>query len=215
FMTVAADAREAASNRQDALTAAHALVLEHEPTVKAETFALAKGFVTGDHDGSHLDDELTSEPHPLSAFKINMGSSSLRGHGLRLAHASAATADEQEWVRDQAVSLLRSSDPQDVHYAASVLTGLPDEITRMIDANLLAGHQQSVVRQASALLCLSEPERYRELLLRLAADHDFRVRRTLAHAVARRTDDTRAAVTAVLEVLTQDPRHSVRSALTA
>ncbi|MGH3696423.1 MAG: HEAT repeat domain-containing protein [Pseudonocardiaceae bacterium] len=215
FMTVAADAREAASNRQDALTAARNFVREQETAVKAETFALAKGFVTGDHDGSHLDDELTGEPHPLSALKVNMGSSSLRGHGLRLAHASAATADQQVWVRDQAVSLLRSSDRQDVHFAASVLTGLPEEIRRVIDANLLAAHQQPVVRQASALLCLSEPERYRELLLRLAADHDFRVRRTLAHAVARVTDPTRAAVTAVLEVLTHDPRHSVRSALTA
>ncbi len=124
FMTVAADAREAASNRQDALTAASSLALEQEPAVKAETFALAKAFVTGDHDGSHLD-ELTSEPHPLSAFKVNMGSASLRGRGLRLAHASAATTDAQEWVRDQAVSLLRSSDPQDVHFAASVSPDSP------------------------------------------------------------------------------------------
>ncbi|MGH4016355.1 MAG: hypothetical protein ACRDSL_21000 [Pseudonocardiaceae bacterium] len=123
-MTVAADAREAASNRQDALTAASSLALEQEPAVKAETFALAKAFVTGDHDGSHLD-ELTSEPHPLSAFKVNMGSASLRGRGLRLAHASAATTDAQEWVRDQAVSLLRSSDPQDVHFAASVSPDSP------------------------------------------------------------------------------------------
>jgi hypothetical protein len=84
--------------------------------------------------------------------------------------------------RDQAVGLLRSSEPRDVHSAASILTGLPDEIRRVIDANLLAGHQQPVVRQASSLMCLHEPERYRELLLRLAADPDFRVRRTLAHA---------------------------------
>jgi len=33
--------------------------------------------------------------------------------------------------------------------------------------------------------------------------------------IARDTDPTRTAVTAVLEVLTQDPRHSVRFALTA
>ncbi|MGH8571354.1 MAG: hypothetical protein ACREX8_02100, partial [Gammaproteobacteria bacterium] len=57
----------------------------------------------------------------------------------------------------------------------------------MIDANLLAGHQQSVVRQASVLLCLSESERYRELLLRLATEPrlsgsaDTRTRRRPSH----------------------------------
>jgi hypothetical protein len=118
LMTVAADAREAASNRQDALTAARNFVLEQARPLKAETFTFAKAFVTGEHDGSHLD-ELTGKPHPLSAFKVSMGSASLRGHGLRLAHASATTADDLQWVRDQAVNLLRSSDPQDNYYAAS------------------------------------------------------------------------------------------------
>lgn len=211
-MTVAADPREAASNRQDALGAAQTLVAKQEPTVKAETFQSAEGFVTGNHDGSHLD-ALTGEPHPLSAFKINMGSPSLRGYGLRLAHTSATTADELEWVRDQAVSLLQTSDPMDVHFAALTLARLPDEITRMIDANLLAGHQHSSVRQTSALLCLNRPEPYSELLLRLAADRDFRVRRTLAQGVARSTN-TSPAITAVRNVLARDPRYTVRSALT-
>ncbi|WP_326920442.1 hypothetical protein [Actinophytocola sp.] len=212
LMSIATDPREAASNRQDALTAASNLVLEQEPAVKAETFALARGFVTGDHDGSHLD-ELTGEPHPLSAFKITMGSASLRGPGLRLAHKSATTADEQEWVRDQAMNLLRSSDQHDIHIGASVLAGLPADITRMIDANLLAGHQHSIVQQVSALLSMNEPERYPELLPRLATDHDFRVRRTLAQAVVRDNNPTPTAVRTVLEILTQDPRHSVRSAI--
>lgn len=151
--------------------------------------------------------------HPLSAIKINLGSSSLRGHGLRLALAAATTPEDHEWVREQAVNLLRSSDQLDINHAAQVLADLPPQSTRNTDANLLAGHQYYVVRQAASVLSIREPDRYSELLLRLASDHDRRVRQTLAQAVANAIDPKPAALVAVLDILAQDPRHSVRSQL--
>ncbi|TKA08478.1 hypothetical protein FCI23_27570 [Actinacidiphila oryziradicis] len=164
----------------------------------------------GERKGSHLDDELTGTPHRLSSFKISMGSTSLRGPALLLAAASATTPEEHAWARDQAIILLRSEDAADVHAAAQVLSYLPQEATDAVDANLLAAHPHNSVRQASAVLCLRHPTRYRSTTMQLATDKDFRVRRTLAQAAAQADDSEPTA--AVLDLLAHDRRHSVRAA---
>jgi len=86
-LTVAEDAREAALNRNDALTAARNLVLDQTDDVKADAHRRARAFVTGDRDGSYLDAEV-GQHRPLSAFQPNLGPVTLRGHGL----ASPTTA---------------------------------------------------------------------------------------------------------------------------
>lgn len=108
LLDVERDPHEVALNRREALTGACNLVIDQPDDVRRETFAASRSFVLGEQDGSTLD-EYTGEPHPLSSFKVNLGSASFRGHGLRLAAASANTPEEQEWVRDQAVTLLRSA----------------------------------------------------------------------------------------------------------
>lgn len=172
-------------------------MIEQAADVKQETFAISTAFVLGEHDGSHLDD-LTGNPHPLSALKISMGTASLRGDGLQLAAASAITTKQQEWVRDQATGLLSSDDTPEVHAAAVTLSQLPREITNNVDVSLLAAHPHFGVRQAATILCMRQPERHRDTAMRLAADRDFRVRRTLAQAAARIPSERSQTVTEIL-----------------
>lgn len=211
LMVVASDPREVASNRQDALTGARNLVLAQPADVRADVFEQAQLFAVGDRDGSALDD-FTGKPHPLSAAKINMGTASLRGDGLKLAHAAADRPEQHEWVRQQAVDLLRSDVQRDLHAAAVVLNGLPSEITDAVEAGLLAASEHAVVRQVAGLLAVRAPDRYQAVLSRLASDADHRVRRTLAEGIARSKGAVLGPLASARSTLQQDRRHSVRSA---
>ncbi|MCW2752469.1 MAG: hypothetical protein JWR83_3579, partial [Aeromicrobium sp.] len=225
-LTIATDRREAAKNRQDALTAAGNLVLVQRDDVKAAVHARSRAFVDGNEDGSFLDDE-TTNPHPLSTMRIDFGSASLRADGLRLARCSAVTEDDRKWVRDRAVVMLGSNDEHLVRECASTLSRLG------ADAALLAGHPLPVVRQLATVVAVAAPARYALALRALAADPDSRVRTLLAHrlheaqmqpadtaadkyALSRTDEDcqcaTRAIISEVLGVLGEDIRHTVRRA---
>ncbi|MET9956777.1 hypothetical protein ABZ135_35245 [Streptomyces sp. NPDC006339] len=211
LLEVAGDPREAAFNRQDALTGARNLVIRLPAEDKAVTFQFSKAFVHGDRDGSHLDAEVTGRPHPLSSFQISSASASLRGHGMYLAAASAAVLAEREWVRDRALDFLHSDDGSLVQAAAVTLSAIGSDVTGDSDLNLLATHQHIGVRQASAVLCMQHVERHQELAMRLANDSDVRVRRTLAEAAADVAPERVASTAAILEILREDVRHSVRA----
>ncbi|PJE97217.1 hypothetical protein CUT44_13760 [Streptomyces carminius] len=212
LMSIAGDAREVASTRQDALIGARNLVVSLPSGTWQQTFESAKKFVLGERDGSHLDAEVAGAPHPLSALQISMGSASLRGKALLLAAASANLPEEHAWICDQAIGLLRSKDTADLQDAAVALVRLPQEVTASVDASLLAAHSHVSVRQASAVLCLRHPLRYQATSLRLAQDSDFRVRRVLAHEAAQAGMEGSESTTAILNLLARDPRHSIRTA---
>lgn len=213
LLALADDPREAASTRQEALIGVRNIVLGSPRTATHEVFAAAQVFALGTYDRSRYD-ELMGSSHPLSTFKINLGSGSLRAAGLRLAGSSAVTTEDQAWSRDRAVGMLRSDEPSEVNAAALTLNELPQEITDKIDADLLAAHEHRSVRQLSAVLSMRSPARYRETALRLCLDSDFRVRRTLAEAAAGTASEASDVVEEVLRLLAQDPRHSVRAATT-
>ncbi|WP_406502319.1 hypothetical protein [Streptomyces sp. NBC_01602] len=214
LVAVAGDQRESASNRQDALIGAYNLVIDQPPALKATTFRASQLFALGEFDGSRLD-EFTGPAHPLSSFKVNFGSASLRGHGLRLAAASATTPDEQTWVRDQATELLRSADESDVLHAALALSQLPRDVTADIDTHTLADHGHIAARQLSAVLCVQDLGRYANAAKRLAADPSVRVRRTLAEAAATLAEPRSPEAAELLDRLNKDPHSSIRAAARA
>ena len=216
MLTVAADRREAAQNRQEALTAASNLVREQSDQVKAGVHARSRAFVDGDQDGSFLDAE-TTNPHPLSAMKVNFGSASLRAAGLRLAQCSAITDKDRIWVRDRAAVMLGSNDEHLVREGALTLSRLGADMIGDLDATLLAGHPMPVVRQLAAFLAAATPVRYAQALQALAADSDSAVRTLLAQRLYKAKPQAActsadAIITDVLGVLSEDRRHTVRRA---
>lgn len=231
MLAVAADRREAAHNRQDALTAAGNLVINQGDDVKALVHARSRAFVDGHEDGSFLDSEVTN-PHPLSDIRVDFGSPSLRAAGLRLAECSTVTNDDQRWVRDQAAIMLGSDDRILVGQCAVTLSRLGKEAIGDLDATLLANHPLPVVRKLAGVVAVTAPARYALVLRALAADSDSTVRTLLAHRLhdaytmaadmAADTDNPnegvedrqRAAdsISEVLEILNKDVRHTVRRA---
>ncbi|WP_392872696.1 hypothetical protein [Streptomyces sp. LN499] len=213
LMTIAGDSREVALTRQDALTGGCNLITDLPVEVRQETFRATKCFVLGEQSPSYLDDEVASTPHRLSSFKLSMGSASLRGKGLLLALATATSPEDHAWVREQAISLLRTHEADDLFAAATTLSRLPDDAVADVDASLMAAHNSVVVRQASAVLCLRNPARYQDVAMRLAQDSDFRVRRVLAEAAADQSGGQKSGLAAaLLELLALDRRRSVRAA---
>ncbi|WP_344949142.1 hypothetical protein [Actinomadura miaoliensis] len=212
LLDVAEDVRELATNRQSALTGARNLVAPQPEEVKRVVFSRSSAFVLGKRNGSRFD-ELMGNSHPLSWFKADAGSASLRGHGLRLAMASATTDHQRQWVREQAVALLSEGDASDMEAAAVTLAQLPSEITAGVNVNLLSAHNHVDVRCASAVLYTRRPRRYHNAAMRLAKDRDARVRRTLAEAAAKAPPEHSEDVAPILAVLAHDARHSVRTAV--
>ncbi|WP_218146800.1 hypothetical protein [Rhodococcus maanshanensis] len=210
LLAIACDPRETAESRQDGLSGASYLMSSQPSSVRQDALDRSRSFVEGGQDGSALD-EMTGPSHPLSTFKVNLGSSSLRGAGLRLAFSSAESRDELDWVREQAVVLIGLRDRTDVFAAAHVLRGLPQEVTAIVDANLLSGHSERWVRQLAAVLSLRNVSQYELAATRLAKDPDARVRRTLAQALT--YADASPGMDALRQQLRNDPRHSVRSLL--
>ncbi|WP_159026413.1 hypothetical protein [Streptomyces vietnamensis] len=96
LMEVADDPREAAFNRQDALTGTRNIVIQQTTAARSTTFQFSKAFVLGERDARHLDDKVTGKHHPLSSAQISSASASLRAKGLRLAAASACVRGEPD-----------------------------------------------------------------------------------------------------------------------
>ncbi|WP_051967378.1 hypothetical protein [Kitasatospora mediocidica] len=210
LLAIAGDPREVATTRQQALTAARNLVMDRPEQDRRHVFQAITGLVLGDNSASYLGEVLTDSPHPLSAFRVNIGSASLRGPALALAAAAASSPDEHAWVRDHATELLRSRDEHDVHEAAAALCGLPEDTADSVHPGLLATRDHFGVRQASAVLCMRFPVRHHQTALSLTRDPDFRVRRTLAQAAANAAVEG-PEVDAIRHLLRGDPRHSVRA----
>ena len=227
LLAVAADRREAAPNRQEALAAAANLVLELDNDIKADIHTSSRPFAEGHQDGSFLDADITN-PHPLSAMKINLGTASLRAAGLHLARCSAVTRDDRTWVRQCAVDMLASSDERLVRQGAKTLASLGEDVVCDLDAALLSTHRLPIVRQLAAIVAAAAPARYANTLQKLATDPDNSVRRLLAErlhkalqtepqtggAVQDHQRGARTVVIGVLDTLRHDLRHTVRRAAT-
>ena len=211
LMDVAHDRREVSQIRQHALAGAAELTALQSADIKSPLFDESACFVVGQMNGSNLD-ELTGTPHPLSWVKISMGTASLRADGIRLAAACAVETHQQEWIRDQAISMLSADDAADIHAAAHALVRLPPEITEEVDAGLLAALPYFGVRQAAAVLAVRQPDRNKDTAMRLTNDPDVRVRRVLAAEAARMAPDSSGTLARILSKLAEDPRHSIRVA---
>ncbi|MFD9619683.1 hypothetical protein ACFWB2_20705 [Streptomyces virginiae] len=217
LIKIASDRREIADARRSALIGIRSLIGDLPQADRTAIYLRAKPFVLGEQDGSHLDNEMTGTPHPLSAVHFSFGTASLRGPALKLAHSAAEHDDEHHWVRENAIALLRTDVPSDVGDAALVLAHLPSQIVFSVDPALLVTHPNRTVRQAGAFLAVSYADQHPRTVRRLAEDADHTVRRTLAEVAELRLKEgpVHPIVPEVLERLAEDVRASVRHAARA
>ncbi|MFI6396588.1 hypothetical protein ACIBED_00565 [Rhodococcus coprophilus] len=210
---IAHDGKETAENRREALIGASLLVRNQTVEVRAAVFNSCQDFVSGDKDGSAFD-ELSDTPHPLSAFKVYLGSSSLRSAGLTLALASANDNDQYTWILNEAFVLLRSTEDSDLTRAAHIINQLPREVTDRLPPFVISGISGSAnvqVRQLSAVLSIRAAEQHEALALQLALDSHPGVRRTLAGALS--VAKASEAIDRIKDVVKNDVRYSVRRRL--
>ncbi|WP_435186289.1 hypothetical protein [Streptomyces sp. bgisy126] len=217
LMEIALDRREIADARRSALNGLRNLITDLPQADRTAIYHQAEPFVLGEQDGSHLDSEMTGTPHPLSWARISFGTASLRGPALELALLAAELDDEHQWVRENAIDLLRTDDPSDVGDAARVLAFLPPQIALSVDPALLVTHHNRTVRQAGVFLAVSHAGQHPRTIRRLAEDNDHTVRRTLAEVAELRMKEgpIDPVVSEVLERLAGDVRASVRHAAVA
>jgi hypothetical protein len=222
LMEMAEDREESAGNRASALVAARNIVRHVGTEQRADTFERAQTFAAGSQDGSRFDPVLTN-PHPLSSFRVDMGPSTLRGPGLRLAAVAADSAVERNRAARSALVALRDDDDSVVHDAAHALNVIGPNIDAPPDPALLATHRNVFVRMLATVFAVATPVASAFVLDALASDADHRVRRGLARELARRArrsaterDDAGNSaaddetVERILGRLADDPRHSVR-----
>jgi hypothetical protein len=217
LQTIAEDRREAAANRHDAVNAATLIASELPEDDKRVFHLWTRQFVSGEQDGSMLDDQVTN-PHPLSSFKVSIGESTFVGVGIESAGYSAQSTEERNWVKEQAAALLSHPLKTVVSKAAVVLSRL-GEVSDSIDPRFLTSHPSETVRQLAAFLATSGETLDATLLNQVARDPSPRVRRLLAQRLRSRTASaasggaTADGTAEALATLRADPRYSVRAIL--
>jgi hypothetical protein len=217
LQTIAEDRREAATNRYDAVNAASLIASELPKDDKRAFFVWTRQFVSGEQDGSMLDDQVTN-PHPLSSFKVSIGESTLVGIGIDAASYSAQSIEERSWVKEQAAALLSHPLESVVSQSAVALSRL-GEVSDSSDPRFLTSHPSETVRQLAAFLATSGERLDPTLLNQVARDPSPRVRGLLAQRLRGRSaqptpdDASGDELAEAVATLRADRRHSVRGIL--
>ena len=203
MMIMASDQKEPSMNRGQALLAATQLVNEIALDTKGEIFKNAIRFAQGDYD-SEFPNPFEISNDPLSRFKINLGPHSFRPIGLHCAACCAQTEDEISEVREIAFDLLRQGDKKTSIHIAQALGAIASELT-LETVEALSAHPNEWIR-AVAAVAWAEGTHPPFIGQALVKDSSALVRRSLAMALQDRPEHL-----SVREVLTNDPRRSIRS----
>jgi hypothetical protein len=150
---------------------------------RSALFGRMMALVTAKLEPSIADQSLMGGLHPLSTMRVDLDWGSLRRTALRAAAALAASEDQSSEVVAAALVCLVSRSDRDVQAAAKAIS-LLDRDYVSVDLILLADHPIAMVRQLAVLLAVHKWPTPVELILRLAADRDVSVRRTLATSLS-------------------------------
>ncbi|MDX3435648.1 hypothetical protein [Streptomyces stelliscabiei] len=195
-----------AQQRQDALDALNILTAYLEPEHRARHLDVTLDAARGYLDGSAQDD--LNATHAYDHFQLDMGTTTLRYHGLSAAAHMAQTLSDGEEIIGIALPLLAQPEGPAESLIVETLAQLPYR-QNLLPLPLLAGHPSPWVRALAAhLWCTTDQTATTAHLgTHLAADTSPRVRCTLARELL---DDEEH--TDLREVLRSDCRRSVRTA---
>ncbi|MBP2707391.1 hypothetical protein JOL79_26760 [Microbispora sp. RL4-1S] len=190
------------SDRGEYLVAAANLSRHIDQSEREEFFDTAVRLATSPTPSEHdkFNEQFT---HKLGGFRMNGTPRDSRGQAVLLAAAFAEDDNQRACVRRLAYSLLGEESD---YWPTRALQYLGDTIKD--DLAFLAS-QGWAIRSLAATLWVNFADPA-HLGNRLAADHDVRVRRALAHALAQQPETTHPTVRGQLAT---DPAYSVRVAL--
>jgi hypothetical protein len=197
---------EPASNRSEYLLAAANLA---QGLGDVDELFIRAMELAPDPSPSQADLAMGSWHHPLGAIHVTGVSSDTRPEALYLAAALAQTTQQRTQVRDVAFTLLTASEDAGYYVTHTLQLLKPGDLNR--DVPLLAVHADWALRSLAAITWVANEPQDLNVGFLLADDADPRVRRALAHAVAR--NSTTQATRQVKEKLRTDRRASVRRLL--
>ncbi|GAB3005451.1 hypothetical protein GCM10023080_083860 [Streptomyces pseudoechinosporeus] len=195
-----------AQQRQDALDALTILSGYLGPEQRARYLDVTLEASRGRLDGSAQDD--LNATHVYDRFQLDMGTTTLRYHGLSAAAHMAQTPSDEETITGITLPLLAQPEGPADSLLVDALAQLPGS-QHLLPLPVLAGHSSPWVRALAAhLWCATgQTATTAHLGTHLAADASPRIRCTLARELP---DDEKHA--ALREMLRGDCRRSVRSA---
>ena len=169
-------------NRAIALTAAANVVDLLSPSDKAKAFSGVLPLAQQPIKISEMDEFHSSTLHPLSRFRMSLGSASdVQASAGWLMGRAATSQSECNAAMEVALHWVRSSDSLLQDTGARILA-LPKVSVGSNHTNELASHANPLVRRASVWMVDKQSRTHAEVLEQLAADPNRRVRIAVAQA---------------------------------
>lgn len=210
-MAVAEDETDVEFNRSEALQALRGVARDLAGEERDDLFSRAMALATAPVL-SEMDEFERAGHHPLSRFRLDMGSGLLEPTAVRTAAALARGETHARAIVEAASRMLQGHSRVPANYAAWALSYLSDEWFD-IDVRLLASSPVESARQLAAVLWSRRPEQAPTLGQTFAADPSRGVRSSLAGSL-QTLRKTRPDLADTLEsTLIEDPSASVRAAV--
>ncbi len=196
-------------NRTEGATGVRILARGLPADVRDTLFSRMMALVRASQEPSAIDQSLLPGLHPLSTMRLDLGWGSLPREALQAAALLALTSDQCSEIVAAATELLVSRDDANVHAAATAVSFLdPKHVA--LDVGILLAHPAPWARQLAAALVVHRDPPLADVVMRLAADQDPSVRRTLATGLRVLALSDAGLAARAREVLTGDVHWSVR-----
>ena len=148
--------------------------------------------------------------HPLSRFRVSLGTGALPQSAIGACAALATTSEHAEVIVRSTLAWLGSSDQGRLQAAQVALTNLRPGLLPL-DPQLLSSHPSSAIRQAAVLIWARNPKRDARQGWRFIADGDKAVRAELAGALRAVSLDSPQLAADLYSRLKQDESAWVRA----
>ena len=183
LLSIGSDDGQLVLNRAAALTAAANVVDVLSISDREQVFRRVQPLAEQPIQISEMDEFHESTQHPLSRFRVSLGSATdVRTSAGWLLGRVATSRDDYIAVMEIALDWVRSDDSVLQDTGASILT-LPNVSSRGSQSTELARHKNPSVRRSAVWLADMQERAETAMFERLAADPDRRVRIAVAQAL--------------------------------
>ena len=186
------DRQDIAISRSDAVTAL--VILQGQLPSDLRSIVCRRLLAVHDEPGLHPNDiDQRASLHPLSRCRVDTGSEHLPAHCLYAAALAASTNEEAAAVEQRLLPALVAAvtDPIDAELRGHTAVAL--NRLRTLPLTVLAAHPAPAIRHAAVVCWASQADRDPGLATTFVRDSDCRVRRRLAHELARLSSENAVA----------------------